>query len=252
MSHLLPLPVLIPLLCAALALVFARRPRVQIAITVTGLVVVLGVAFALLVAANDGPLSVDAGNWAAPVGISLVADRLSALMLVISVAVTLAVLLYSLAQGNADGYHKAPLAIYHPSYLILSAGVSNAFLTGDLFNLYVGFEILLVSSFVLITLGGSRERVRAGTVYIVVSILSSILFLAAIALVYAATGTVNLAQLSQRLGEIDPGTQLVLQLMLLIAFGVKAAVFPLHAWLPDSYPTAPAPVTAVFAGLLTT
>jgi len=251
MSHLLPLPVLIPLLCAGLALIFARHPRLQIAVTVGGLVAVLGVAFALLVAVNDGPVAVDAGSWAAPVGISLVADRLSALMLVISVAVTLAVLLYSLAQGNADGYHKAPLAIYHPSYLILSAGVSNAFLTGDLFNLYVGFEILLVASFVLITLGGSRERVRSGTVYIVVSIFSSVIFLAAIGLVYLATGTVNLAQLSLRLPEIDPGIQLVLQLMLLVAFGIKAAIFPLHAWLPDSYPTAPAPVTAVFAGLLT-
>ncbi|WP_454085569.1 Na+/H+ antiporter subunit D [Georgenia sp. Marseille-Q6866] len=251
MSFLLPLPVLIPLVAAGLALALARFPHVQRIVTLTALTTVLGVAIALLVLVNDGPMAVDIGGWAAPVGIALVADRLSALLLVVSVAVTLGVLLYSLAQGNADGDEGAPVAIYHPTYLILSAGVSNAFLTGDLFNLYVGFEILLVSSFVLITLGGSRERVRAGTVYIVVSILSSILFLAAIALIYAATGTVNLAQLSQRLSEIDPGTQLVLQLMLLVAFGIKAAIFPLHAWLPDSYPTAPAPVTAVFAGLLT-
>src|SRR5690606_36492930 len=251
MNVLVPLPVLIPLIGAGLALTFVRFPHVQRIVTLTALTSVLGVAIALLVLVNDGPMSVDIGGWAAPVGIALVADRLSALLLVVSVAVTLGVLLYSLAQGNADGDEGAPVAIYHPTYLILSAGVSNAFLTGDLFNLYVGFEILLVSSFVLITLGGSRERVRAGTVYIVVCILSSLLFLAAIALVYAATGTVNLAQLSQRLGEIDPSTQLVLQLMLLIAFGIKAAVFPLHAWLPDSYPTAPAPVTAVFAGLLT-
>ena len=251
MNALVPLPVLIPLFAAGLALALARFPRVQRIVTLASLVTVLGIAVVLLVAVNDGPISVDIGGWAAPVGIALVADRLSALMLVVSVAVTLGVLIYSLAQGNADGDEGAPVAIYHPTYLILSAGVSNAFLTGDLFNLYVGFEILLVSSFVLITLGGSRERVRSGTVYIVVSILSSVLFLAAIALVYAATGTVNLAQLSIRLAEIDPGTQLVLQLMLLVAFGIKAAMFPLHAWLPDSYPTAPAPVTAVFAGLLT-
>ncbi|HLT83572.1 MAG TPA: proton-conducting transporter membrane subunit, partial [Phototrophicaceae bacterium] len=251
MSWLLPLPVLIPLIGAGLALALARFPRVQRMVTVAALTSVLGIAIVLLVLVNDGPMAVDIGGWAAPVGIALVADRLSSLLLVVSVAVTLGVLLYSLAQGNADGDEGAPVAIYHPTYLVLSAGVSNAFLTGDLFNLYVGFEMLLVSSFVLITLGGSRERVRAGTVYIVVSILSSVLFLAAIALVYAATGTVNLAQLSQRMGEIDPGTQLVLQLMLLVAFGIKAAVFPLHAWLPDSYPTAPAPVTAVFAGLLT-
>ena len=251
MNFLVALPVLIPLIGSGLALTLVRYPRVQRVVTVVALSAVLAIAVALLVLVNDGPLAFDIGGWAAPVGIALVADRLSALLLVVSVAVTLGVLLYSLAQGNADGDEGAPVAIYHPTYLILSAGVSNAFLTGDLFNLYVGFEMLLVASFVLITLGGSRERVRAGTVYIVVSVLSSLLFLAAIGLVYAATGTVNMAQLSQRMGEIDPGTQLILQLMLLVAFGIKAAIFPLHAWLPDSYPTAPAPVTAVFAGLLT-
>ena len=103
----------------------------------------------------------------------------------------------------------------------------------------------------LITLGGSGERIRAGTIYIVVALLSSVLFLVAIAMIYAACGTVNLAQLALRLPEIDPGVRLVLQVMLLLAFAIKAAVFPLSAWLPDSYPTAPAPVTAVFAGLLT-
>ena len=134
---------------------------------------------------------------------------------------------------------------------MLIAGVANAFLAGDLFNLYVGFEILLTASYVLLTLGGTAPRIRAGVTYIVVSLLSSLLFLAAIALVYAATGTVNMAQLAGRLAELPDGTQLLLQSMLLIAFCIKAAVFPLSAWLPDSYPTAPAPVTAVFAGLLT-
>ncbi|MFC4554616.1 Na+/H+ antiporter subunit D [Georgenia faecalis] len=251
MNELVPLPVLIPLIGAGLALAFARYPRAQRVISLVSLTTVLAIAVVLLVAVNDGPLVLDIGGWAAPVGITLVADRLSALMLAVSVTVTLAVLVYSLAQGAADGDQGAPLTIFHPTYLVLSAGVSNAFLAGDLFNLYVGFEILLVASFVLITLGGTRERVRAGTTYVVVSLLSSIIFLTAIALVYAATGTVNLAQLSGRLAEIDPGTQLVLQVMLLVAFGIKAAIFPLHAWLPDSYPTAPALVTAVFAGLLT-
>src|SRR5690625_2169290 len=164
MSFLVPLPVLIPLIGAGLALAFYRFPHVQRAVTLAALTSVLGIAIALLVFVNDGPLAVDIGGWAAPVGIALVADRLSALLLVVSVAVTLGVLLYSLAQGNADGDEGAPVAIYHPTYLILSAGVSNAFLTGDLFNLYVGFEMLLVSSFVLITLGGSRERLPARAV----------------------------------------------------------------------------------------
>src|SRR5690606_6793738 len=112
-------------------------------------------------------------------------------------------------------------------------------------------EILLAASSVLLTLGGTAERVRAGSVYIVVTVMSSLLFLTAIALIYGATGTVNMAQLAERLPEIDPTVRVALQALLLLAFGIKAAIFPLAAWLPDSYPTAPAPVTAVFAGLLT-
>jgi multicomponent Na+:H+ antiporter subunit D len=161
------------------------------------------------------------------------------------------VLVFAVGQGAADGDEETPISIFHPTFLVLIAGVANAFLAGDLFNLYVGFEILLTASYVLLTLGGSAPRIRAGITYIVVSLLSSLIFLAAIALVYASTGTVNMAQLAGRLAELPEGTQLLLQSMLLIAFSIKAAVFPLSAWLPDSYPTAPAPVTAVFAGLLT-
>ncbi|MBD8058047.1 Na+/H+ antiporter subunit D [Cellulomonas sp. JH27-2] len=250
-SWIVPLPVMIPLFAAGLALALFRRPRLQPIVSVTALSLVLVASLALLVIVDDGPLVVDVGDWAAPVGIDLVADRLSALMLTISSAVTLCVLLYSLAQGRDDEEESAPISIYHPTFLVLTAGVCNAFLSGDLFNIYVGFEILLAASFVLITLGGTGERIRAGSIYVVVALLSSVLFLVAIALVYAATGTVNLAQLAIRLPEIDPGVRVLLQVLLLLAFAIKAAIFPLSAWLPDSYPTAPAPVTAVFAGLLT-
>ncbi|MDU5854692.1 MAG: proton-conducting transporter membrane subunit, partial [Varibaculum cambriense] len=135
--------------------------------------------------------------------------------------------------------------------LVLCAGVNNAFLTGDMFNLYVGVEILLTSSFVLITLGGTRDRIRSGTVYVAVSMVGSAIFLVALACLYGACGTMNMAQLSMRLTEIDPAVAMLIQTLFLVAFGLKAAVFPLSAWLPDSYPTAPAPITAVFAGLLT-
>jgi len=250
---LLPLPVVLPLFGAGLTLALARRPTAQRAISVTVLTVVLAAAVALLVLTDRGAgtYSVDVGGWPPRLGIPLVADRLSTLMLVVSSLVTLAVLVYSLAQGVADGEEGAPVSIYHPTYLVLSAGVSNAFLSGDLFNLYVGFEILLAASYILLTLGGTKARVRAGTTYVVVSLLSSLVFLTAIALIYMATGTVNMAELSVRLQDIDPDVRLVLHLLLLVGFGIKAAVFPLSAWLPDSYPTAPAPVTAVFAGLLT-
>ncbi len=247
-----PLPVLLPLLGAAAALLVGRHPRVQRAVSIAVLAGVVGVSVALLLIADaEGAAAVAVGDWPVPVAIMLVVDRLSALMLVVASTVGLGVLVFAVGQGTADGDEETPLSIFHPTFLVLMAGVSYAFLAGDLFNLYVGFEVLLTSSYVLLTLGGSAPRIRAGITYVVVSLLSSLLFLASIALVYAATGTVNLAQLAIRLPELPDGTQLMLQAMLLIAFGIKAAVFPLSAWLPDSYPTAPAPVTAVFAGLLT-
>ncbi len=250
-AALVPLPVMLPLLGAGLTLALWKHNRVQRVVSITVLTLMFAVGVTLLIAADSGPIVIDVGGWAAPVGINLVADRLSALMLMVSSAVMVCVLLYSLAQGVADGDEAAPLAIYHPTYMVLAAGVSNAFLTGDLFNLYVGFEVLLAASFVLLTLGGTGERIRAGTIYVVVALVSSAVFLVAIAMIYAATGTVNLAQLAERIPDLDPGIRMVLQLMLLLAFAIKAAIFPLSAWLPDSYPTAPAPVTAVFAGLLT-
>ncbi len=248
-----PLPVLLPLLGAAAALlVGGRHPHTQRVLSILVLTAVLAVSVALLVIADaEGAAAVAVGGWPVPLGISLVVDRLSALMLVVAATVALGVLVFAVGQGVADGDEETPISIFHPTFLVLIAGVANAFLAGDLFNLYVGFEILLTASYVLLTLGGSAPRIRAGITYIIVSLLSSLLFLAAIGLVYAATGTVNMAQLAVRLQDLPDGTQLLLQSVLLIAFCIKAAVFPLSAWLPDSYPTAPAPVTAVFAGLLT-
>jgi multicomponent Na+:H+ antiporter subunit D len=247
-----PLPVLLPLLGAAGALLVSGHPTFQRTLSTVVLTAVLGVSVALLFIADaEGATAVSIGGWPVPLGIVLVVDRLSALMLVVASTVALGVLVFAIGQGAADGQEETPLSIFHPTFLVLVAGVGNAFLAGDLFNLYVGFEILLMASYVLLTLGGTAARIRGGVTYIVVSLTSSLVFLAAIGLVYAATGTVNMAQLAVRLGELPEGTQVLLQSMLLIAFGIKAAVFPLSAWLPDSYPTAPAPVTAVFAGLLT-
>lgn len=251
LSWLVPFPVLVPLLAAGLVLVLVRRPRLQQAVAVAAMAVTTAIGLVLAVAVQAGPLVLDIGSWAAPIGITLVADRLSILMLVISQLVSLAVLIYAVGENIVDTSPNMPVAVFYPTFLILGAGVSNSFLTGDLFNLYVGFEILLAASFVLITLGGTRGRTRAGTVYVVISMVSSVIFLTAIAWIYGATGTVNMAQLAVRLAELPPHQTLLMQFMLLVAFGVKAAVFPLSAWLPDSYPTAPAPVTAVFAGLLT-
>ncbi|MBW8480989.1 Na+/H+ antiporter subunit D [Actinomadura parmotrematis] len=253
MNHLLPLPVLLPMAAAGVKIVLGpRRPGLQRAISLGVLAAVLGVAVALLAAADrDGPQLDQLGGWAPPIGITLVADRLSAVMLTVSAAVILCVMVYAIAQDVADQAPGTPLSVFHPSYLLLVAGVNDSYLAGDLFNLFVGFEIMLMASYVMITLGGTPARIRSGTTYIIVALLSSMLFLVAIAVVYGATGTVNMAQLAGRLAALPPGVAHLAELMLLTVFGVKAAAFPLSMWLPDSYPTAPAPVTAVFAGLLT-
>jgi len=253
-----PLPVLIPMLGAAGTMFAGRQPRLQRVITLGALGAVVVVCAGLLHLSDQrGTMALHVGGWGesmlgmGPLGITLVVDRLSALMMVVSSIVLLAVVLFAIGQGIRDGDERQPVSIFLPTYLVLSAGVCGAFLAGDLFNLYVCFEVLLAASFVLLTIGASTERVRVGIYYVMVSMVSSLIFLIGIALVYAATGTLNMAELAIRLNSVTPGTRSALFAVLLVAFGVKAAVFPLSMWLPDSYPTAPAPVTAVFAGLLT-
>lgn len=248
---LVPLPVVLPLVAAGLSIALGRRPLLQRIVSLLTLLATTAASCVLLaVADRDGTQVVQAGGWAAPAGISLVADRLSTLLLVVSQLVLLAVLVYAVGQGVADGT-RAPRAAFHPCYLVLGAGIALAFLTGDLFNLFVAFEVMLVASYVLLTLGGGREQVRAGMTYVVVSLLASVLFVTVVGLVYAATGTVNMADAAVRLQDLPAGLRVVLGLTMLVVFGIKAAIFPLFSWLPDSYPTAPSPVTAVFAGLLT-
>ncbi|WP_172193354.1 Na+/H+ antiporter subunit D [Actinomyces faecalis] len=252
MSNVLALPVLVPMLGAALALLAGRRPRLQRALSVAALgTVVVVAAFLVYLTETDGIQTLWVAAWPDSAGIVLVADRLSSLMLLVASIVTLAVLVFSTGQDQEEVRQETPVSIFHPTLLLLSAGVSDAFLAGDLFNLYVGFEILLFASYVLLTMGATRPRIRAGAIYVVVNLVSSALFLILLSVVYTATGTVNMAELAQRVPQLPDDMQLMIQALMLTVFGIKAAVFPLSAWLPDSYPTAPAPVTAVFAGLLT-
>lgn len=252
MNALLPLPVLLPMLGAALTVVGSRSAALQRVIGVAVLAAVAVFAAVLLVVTDaNGPLVAELGGWAPPVGIALVADRLSALLLLVSTLVTLAVLVYAIDQRIVDYGRGTASTTFHPMYLMLSAGVSLAYLTGDLFTLFVAFELMLTASYVLLTRRTGPSTLRAGMTYVTVSLLSSLLFLTAVAVVYAATGTVNLADLAGRTDALDPGLRTVLGLLLLIVFGIKAAMVPLHFWLPDSYPNAPGPVAALFAGLLT-
>jgi multicomponent Na+:H+ antiporter subunit D len=246
-NALLALPVVVPLLAATLTVIAVRLTAVQRALTVVGVATALGASVAILLQVDrHGPQATQVGGWPAPIGITLVADLFSALMLVIGLATVLAVLVFAIGQ-RGDVHESA----FHPVYLVMTAGVALSFLTGDLFNLFVAFEITLTASYVLITLGGAREQVRAGMTYIVINLLASFLFVAAIAFVYASTGTMNLADMADKLSTSSPALQTSLSLLLLVVFGIKAAIFPLYFWLPDAYPTARTPVTAVFAGLLT-
>ena len=252
LPYMVPMPVILPAVAAALTLILSKYVQAQRAVTLTVLTFLIALnATMLYLVDSEGIQTLQIGGWDAPVGITLVADRLSVSMLTVSSIVLFAVMGYAISQGIRDGGKDEPVAVFMPAYLLLSMGVNLAFLSGDLFNLYVGFEVFLVASYVLLTLGASPARVRAGVSYVMVSMASSMVFLFGLALVYASVGTLNMAHIGLRMEEVPSGTRSAIFAVLLVAFGIKAAVFPLDSWLPDSYPTAPSLVTAVFAGLLT-
>ena len=193
MTALLALPIAIPLLGAALTMITYRSRATQRAIGIVSVAAALGISVALLIGVEaDGITSMQAGAWPAPIGITLVADLFSALMLVVSLATVLAVLVFAVGQPGVD--EDQP--VFHPVYLVLTAGVSLSLLTGDLFNLFVAYEITLAASYVLLTLGARREQIRTGMTYVIINLMASTLFVVAIAWIYAATGTVNMADLS--------------------------------------------------------
>jgi multicomponent Na+:H+ antiporter subunit D len=248
MNAFVALPVIVPLLGASLAVLASPWRWAQRAITLIALSINVAVGIILLVSVDDDEMLVmQAGGWKAPLGITLAVDRLSAVMLVVSSLMLVSVMVYAIGQGAEESRY----ASFNPVYLVLAAGVSASFVTGDLFNLFVAFEMMLVASYVLLTLGGRPGQVRSGMSYVVISLVASTFFITALALIYASTGTVNMAELSERIPELAPGIRTGFSLLLILVFGIKAGLFPLFFWLPDSYPTAPGAITAVFAGLLT-
>ncbi len=197
---------------------------------------------------NEGTHTVQAGNWAAPFGITFVADILSATLVLLTAISGLAVSVFSASSIVAARLKYGYFPIFH--FLLL--GLNGAFLTGDVFNLYVWFEIIIISSFVLITLGGEKAQLEGAVKYFTLNILASMIFLTAIAVLYGLTGSLNMADLSIKVAAIENrGLVEITGILFLIAFGIKAAVFPLYFWLPDSYHTPPSAVSAIFAGLLT-
>lgn len=247
MMHWIILPVILPALLAPI-IAFVMRYDITLARTfsLAGMVLLFGISLGLVVLAADGDTHVyRLGNWPAPFGIVLVLDRLSALMVFLTSALALIVLIHAIATGWDDrGRH------FHALFQFQLMGVCGAFLTGDVFNLFVFFEVLLIASYGLMIHSGGRERMRAGLQYVVMNLAGSTLFLFALGTLYASTGTLNIADLAARIPAIPPEEASLVRvatILLMIVFAVKAALFPVQFWLPATYSNAPAPVAALFA-----
>lgn len=241
--------VLVHLFTALLLLAFWRKTVTQRILSIAGSITGLGFAISLFNRVLNGPiLTMNASNWEAPFGIVFVADQMSATFVLLTAIVALAVSIFS-----ATGVGKARMLYgYFPIFHFLIMGLNGAFLTGDIFNLYVWFEVIIISSFVLLTLGGRKAQLEGAVKYMTLNILASTFFLTGIGILYGITGTLNMADLSQKILLVeDPTIVNLTALFFVIGFGIKAALFPLYFWLPSSYHTPPSAVAAVFGGLLT-
>lgn len=248
MEFLIPLLVAVPLAGAAISAIANRSLVVQRAVSIATVGAVAAFSIVLLVAASDGDVFVaEMGGWARGVGIALSVDTFTAVVLASASVIVFGVLIYSISQLGRDVLDWW----FHPKYLALVAGVALSVTTADLFNLFVGFELMLIASYTLLTVRSGRKQVRSTMSYVVVNLVSSVLFLMTVAVAYSAAGTLDMAAIASTLEATSPEMLGVLSALTLVVFGVKAALFPLYMWLPDSYPTAPSPVTALFAGLLT-
>ncbi len=246
---LLTLPIAFPLLGVALSAMLWSQPQAQ---RLIGLAASLGLflsSVALLAATYDGTvLATQFGAWRAPFGITFVADMFAAAMVLITGLMAVVVGIYGLSGDVVERERS----FYHPLYQGLLLGVTGAFLTGDIFNLYVWCEIMLISSSGLLAAGGGRAQLDAGVKYIALNLLATTFFLMAIAFLYGVTGTLNMADLARVIPTLEnQGLVTTLAILFLVAFGAKAAVFPLFFWLPAAYHTASAPIVAIFAALLT-
>ncbi|AKT37672.1 monovalent cation/H+ antiporter subunit D [Chondromyces crocatus] len=248
MNHLLIAPLTLPALVASLILLVMRRRHLRLARLVSlGACmtwVVLGAA--LTARASSGDIATYAlGNWAAPFGILLVLDRLSAMMVLLTAILSLAVLAYATSSDlDRRGWH------FHPLFHFQILGLNGAFLTGDLFNLFVFFEMLLIASYGLMLHGQGAARLKGGVQYVVINLAGSTLFLVAVGILYGVTGTLNMADMAIRVAGAPPADQGLMRagaLLLIAVFALKAALVPLHFWLPRTYASTSAPVAALFA-----
>ncbi|RYF90161.1 MAG: Na+/H+ antiporter subunit D, partial [Chitinophagaceae bacterium] len=248
-TSLIILPILLQLLVAVVLFVFWKNIAWQKVISIAGSVLSIIVAVSLFGKVYGNQiLTLQAGNWPAPFGITFVADTLSATMILLASLSSAAVSVYSSVTIK-----KARMKFgYFPSFHFLVMGLNGAFLTGDIFNLYVWFEVIIISSFVFITLGGKKVQIEGAVKYFTLNFLASMIFLTAIAGLYGLAGSLNMADLAGKIQEIkNQGLVQVTAILFLVGFGIKSAIFPLYFWLPDSYHTPQAAISSIFAGLLT-
>ncbi|PSJ62716.1 monovalent cation/H+ antiporter subunit D [Pseudaminobacter soli (ex Li et al. 2025)] len=244
--HLIIAPVLLPLAAGALLMLYdERRQFLKATINLASTFALVVISIRLAEVADTSATSVYLlGNWPAPLGIVLVLDRLSALMLVLTSFLASAALVFALARWHKAGAH------FHTLFQFLLMGLNGAFLTGDLFNLFVFFEVMLAASYGLVLHGSGPLRVKAGLHYIAINLAASFLFLIGVSLIYGVTGTLNMADLAVRISGLAAGDRILLEIgaaVLGVAFLVKAGMWPLSNWLPNAYSVAAAPVAAVFA-----
>lgn len=248
-NTLLIFPILLPMLTGAIALMAYKSTGTQKIISLIGTIIQLifaGWIFSEVY--SEGILVIQMGNWMAPFGITLVADLLGAVMVLISGIMGFAVAVYSM--GDID--EKREKFGYYPLFHILLMGINGTFLTGDLFNMYVWFEVMLISSFALLALGNGREQLDGAIKYVIINLFSSAVFLLAIGILYGMTGTLNMADLAEKVALVEnTGLVTAVSILFMVSFGIKAAVFPLFFWLPASYHTPPIAISAIFAGMLT-
>ena len=249
MNNFLIYPIIIPFFFAIVLIFMQRRVILQRVIALSALAISAICAFILLLQVErEGIQTVTFGNWPAPFGITMVADSVSSLLVLTTAVLVFFIVWFGFGMiGKAREQH-----FYYPGILMITTGVSGAFTTGDIFNLFVFFEVLLMASYLLIVLGGERLQLRESFKYILINVISSALFVITVAFLYSVIGTLNMADIADKIKEINqPGIVTTIAVLFLMVFGLKAAIFPLYFWLPSSYAAAPIPVLALFGALLT-
>ena len=249
MNNFLLLPIIIPFFFGMILMFGQKNISYQRVTSLVGLLISIVCAFLLLLNVyENGPQVVTFGDWPVPFGITMVADSISSLL----VLTTLTLAFFIVWYGFKSIGKEREQFFYYPGVMFIITGVNGAFTTGDIFNLFVFFEVLLMSSYLLIVLGGEKAQLRESIKYILVNVLSSAFFVITVAFLYSVVGTLNMADISIKIAELNqPGILTVIAVLFLLVFGMKAAIFPLYFWLPSAYAAPPIPVLALFGALLT-